>query len=95
MSQNMLPFEKKEAKFFGSYSLMYIKMRLLRYIQGKSFKNSDGVIFLSNYAYDSLSKLLILIPKPMHCNSPFLTGSVGFPRAKQDIISVPPEIEER
>ena len=58
MSQNMLPFEKKEAKFFGSYSLMYIKMMLLRYIQGKSFKNSDGMIFLTNYAYDSLSKIL-------------------------------------
>ena len=33
-------------------------MMLLRHIQGKSFKNSDGMIFLTNYAYDSLSKIL-------------------------------------
>jgi len=58
MSQNMLPFETNEAKFFGLYSLMYLKMVLLKYIQGWSFKNSDGVIFLTEYAYKSISEFL-------------------------------------
>ena len=58
MSQNMLPFEKHKARLFGLFSLMNLKMRLLRFIQGQSLKKSDGIIFLSNYAFESISKSL-------------------------------------
>lgn len=58
MSQNMLPFEINEAMYFGRFSLMRLKMWLLKFIQGKSLKNSNGVIFLTNYAEKFISKNL-------------------------------------
>lgn len=50
MSQNMLPFEPEEAKRFGRWSWMRLKMWLLRQSQGRSFRKSDGLIFLTHYA---------------------------------------------
>lgn len=50
MSQNMLPFEPEEAKRFGRWSWMRLKMWLLRQSQGRSFKKADGLIFLTQYA---------------------------------------------
>lgn len=50
MSQNMLPFEPLEAERFGRASLMRLKMRMLRYSQGQSFRRADGLIFLTRYA---------------------------------------------
>ena len=50
MSQNMLPFESRESALFGRLSGMNMKMRLLRYTQGRSFKRAQGVIFLTQYA---------------------------------------------
>ena len=58
MSQNMLPFQKHEAKYFGRFSFMRIKMWLLKHVQGLSFKRADGVIFLTNYADKFISKFL-------------------------------------
>lgn len=58
MSQNMLPFEPDEAKRFGQFSLMRLKMRLLRTTQGRSFRHADGVIFLTHYARDAVSAAL-------------------------------------
>ena len=58
MSRNMLPFEPSEAAKFGKFSLMRLKMKLLRYSQSSSLKGADGVIFLSNYAQSSVSKLI-------------------------------------
>jgi glycosyltransferase involved in cell wall biosynthesis len=49
MSQNLLPFEWKEAQRFG-WSFLTIKFILLRWIQSRSFRNSDGVVFLTEYA---------------------------------------------
>ena len=49
MSQNLLPFEWRELKRFG-LSWMSLKLGLLRLIQGVSFKRSDGLIFLTQYA---------------------------------------------
>ncbi len=43
----------------------------------------------------SSSQISTAMPRPRHCNSPAYTGSVGFPKAKQEIMSVPPEMEER
>jgi len=36
---------------------------------------------------------LTAIPNPRHWISPRYTGKVGFPPAKHEIISVPPEID--
>ncbi len=49
ISQNLLPFSKDEVeKYF--FSLFYIKMKLLRFIQKLSFKMSHGIIFLHKYS---------------------------------------------
>ena len=58
MSQNMLPFEPKEAIRFGRWSWMRLKMWLLRQSQGRSFKNADGLIFLTQYAQERISATL-------------------------------------
>jgi len=58
MSQNMLPFEPQEALRFGRWSWMRLKMWLLRQSQWRSFKKADGLIFLTQYARESLSPWL-------------------------------------
>lgn len=60
MSQNMLPFEPDEAATFGRLSLMRLKMRMLRSVQGRSFSRAAGVIFLSRYAQSRLCSSLRL-----------------------------------
>ena len=57
MSQNMLMFEQKERKKFG-ISFARFKLKFLYYTQKKSFTNSSGIIFLSNYAKKIISNLL-------------------------------------
>jgi glycosyltransferase involved in cell wall biosynthesis len=49
MSQNVLPFDWRMIFRYG-ISRMMLKLVLLRYVQSRSFKRSDGLIFLSNYA---------------------------------------------
>ena len=58
MSQNMLPFESKEAILFGNLSLMWCKLNLLRIFQSQAFKRADGVIFLTQYAKDKINLIL-------------------------------------
>lgn len=58
MSQNMLPFEPLEAARFGRLSPMRLKMWLLRYAQGLSFRRADAMIFLTQYAETVVSKAL-------------------------------------
>jgi glycosyltransferase involved in cell wall biosynthesis len=58
MSQNMLPFEPEEAKRFGRWSWMRLKMWLLRQSQGRSFKKADGLIFLTQYACNGVCRWL-------------------------------------
>jgi glycosyltransferase involved in cell wall biosynthesis len=57
MSRNMLMFEEKERKKYG-FSFDRLKLKLLYYVQKKSFTESSGVIFLSDYAKKSISDLL-------------------------------------
>lgn len=54
MSQNMLPFEFCEMRRFG-VSLSFLKMALLRISQGRTFKRSQGIIFLTEYAKKVIS----------------------------------------
>jgi len=49
MSQNLLPFELTELKRYG-LSLMTLRLLLLRFSQSRSFKKSNGIIFLTEFA---------------------------------------------
>ncbi|MEW6258728.1 MAG: glycosyltransferase family 1 protein [Thermodesulfobacteriota bacterium] len=51
MSRNLLPFEWREMRHYG-WSWITIKMGVLRQTQSRSFRNADGVIFLTQYAKD-------------------------------------------
>lgn len=55
MSQNMLPFEKKErARFFPSFT--YLRYLILNVTQARSFRNSAGIIYLTTYARDAIAQ---------------------------------------
>lgn len=58
MSQNMLPFEPKEAGLFGVGSLMWLKIQVLRILQGRAFRRADGVLFLTHYARERVMQTL-------------------------------------
>jgi glycosyltransferase involved in cell wall biosynthesis len=64
MSQNMLPFEPSEASRFGYGSGAWFKMKLLRVLQGRSFKRADGIIFLTEYARRTIGAVLGGFPCP-------------------------------
>lgn len=51
MSQNLLPFEMSELRRYG-WTLFTLKLLLLRLTQSRSFRRTDGVIFLTEYARD-------------------------------------------
>ena len=55
MSRNMLVFDKSEQKKFG-FSWYRLKFILLFYVQRRSFQNSQGLIFISQYAKEYISK---------------------------------------
>ena len=56
MSQNMLPFESGEARRFGVGSLMWFKLKILRWAQSRSMKKASGLIFLTDYAKQHVLK---------------------------------------
>lgn len=58
MSQNMLPFESEEAKRFGIMSPMWLKLQVLRYMQSRAFRGADGLVFLTRYARDTVTRAL-------------------------------------
>ncbi len=57
MCRNMLPFKWQESRRYG-ISWMSLKFVLLRVGQLNTFKEADGLIFLSGYAKSSVSKIL-------------------------------------
>ena len=57
MSQNMLPFAPREALRYG-LSAMTLKLGLIRLAQLRSFRRSQGLIFLSDHAAQSITPLL-------------------------------------
>lgn len=59
MSRNMLIFDKIERNRFF-ISLTWLKLITLYFIQKKSFKNADGIIFISSYARNYISKVIDL-----------------------------------
>ena len=62
VSQNMLPFDVEERRRFF-LSLNYVRYLFLRVLQEVTFKNSKGVIFLSNYARKCISSSICLKTK--------------------------------
>jgi glycosyltransferase involved in cell wall biosynthesis len=56
MSRNMLPFEWAELRRFG-FSLIALKLLLLRWNQSYSFRRADGTIFLTRYAFNEVTKV--------------------------------------
>ena len=57
MSQNLLPFEMKEALRYG-VSWVLLRILILRLVQGRSFRKADGVIFLTDYARKTVSNVV-------------------------------------
>jgi len=57
MSRNLLPFEWRELRRFG-WSLMTVKLCLLRFSQTRTLRRAEGVIFLTDYAYRVLMPVL-------------------------------------
>lgn len=57
MSQNMLPFQWRELKRYGS-SLMALKLLFLRFSQKRSFRRANGVIFLTQFAKETIGKIV-------------------------------------
>src|SRR5690606_23700870 len=62
VSQNMLPFEMKEVFRFKNW-FTRIKFFLLFLTQSYTFRKADGIIFLTNYAKDKISKAIRLKKK--------------------------------
>jgi glycosyltransferase involved in cell wall biosynthesis len=56
MSRNMLPFEWRELRRYGP-SLMAARLLLLRFGQARTFARADGLIFLTAYARDAVSRV--------------------------------------
>ena len=56
MSQNLFPFEWHAIRANG-FSLRSLKFILLRWVQSYSFRHSDGVIFLTQYARAAVLKV--------------------------------------
>ncbi|UGS24174.1 glycosyltransferase family 4 protein [Flavobacterium channae] len=59
MSQNMLPFEFKEASRFKSFSVR-LRFLILFFLQSFTFKRANGIVFLTNYAFNFISKKIKL-----------------------------------
>ncbi|KRH96858.1 glycosyltransferase family 1 protein [Cylindrospermopsis sp. CR12] len=55
MSQNLLPFDLPEMRRYG-WSLMQLRILLLRETQRQTFENADAVIFLTKYAEECVTK---------------------------------------
>lgn len=57
MSRNMLPFEWNELKRYG-WSLFTLKLLLLRVTQARTYKKTDGLIFLTAYARQAVVRVV-------------------------------------
>ena len=57
VSQNLLPFEWVELFRYG-WTIMTFKFLILRWLQSRSFRQADGLIFLTHYAKKKISHCL-------------------------------------
>lgn len=61
MSQSMLPFEYREAFRYGC-SWMSVRNVLLRWSQARSFRSAHGLVFLTRYAQETVTKAVKDVP---------------------------------
>jgi glycosyltransferase involved in cell wall biosynthesis len=61
MSRNLLPFEWPELRRYGS-SLVGLRLRLLRRAQSRTFRRADGLIFLTQYARETVTRVIGSVP---------------------------------
>lgn len=80
MSRDMLSYEGREMQRFG-ISLARLRLIMLRFIQSRSMKRADGVIFLTNYAarviQETTGKLRCLSVIPHGVGSAFKQTTSG------------------
>ena len=57
MSRNMLVFDHNERNRYG-FSKIYLRLKLLEYVQSYSFSKAKSVIFISNYARQVITQRL-------------------------------------
>lgn len=57
MSRNMLPFERRELARYR-WSATGLRLLLLRFAQARTFRRSEGLIFLTRYASDTVLRLI-------------------------------------
>lgn len=87
MSQNMLPFESKEASRYKSRRAR-LRFKVLRLTQSFTFKHAAAMIFISSYAQKTITKIVGINKKPATIiphgiNTQFLNA----PREQKEISS--------
>lgn len=58
MSQNLLPFAPKEMSYYSLFNHVRIRMAILRQVQAFSMRHAEGLIFLTNFAKDTILSLI-------------------------------------
>jgi len=56
MSRDMLPFELSEINRYKKFSILWLRLFLLRFIQLNSLKKATIALFLTNYAYQIINQ---------------------------------------
>jgi len=85
MSQNLLPFDPAESRRFG-WSSIRLRYLILRMLQSRTFRNADGVIFLTRGAQQAVERLT----GPLRAKTAIIPHGITeamchSPRAQQDI----------
>jgi glycosyltransferase involved in cell wall biosynthesis len=62
--QNMLPFDRNEFLRFD-FSALTLKFFILRFIQGRTFVRSNGLVVLSDYAQDVITSYIPKLSAPL------------------------------
>lgn len=57
MSRNMLPFEREELRRYG-WSQTSFRLHLLRWVQSRTFRRADGLVFLTQYAREAVLRVV-------------------------------------
>lgn len=86
MSRNMLPFQMEEALRYG-VSINTLKLFVLRLIQIRSFKNSEGVIFLTEFAKNEVLKAAKYLNSESRIIPHGLSSKFFHPPQKQEVIT--------
>jgi len=57
MSRNLLPFDWRELRRYG-WSFTSLRLMLLRWTQSRTFRQADGLVFLTQYARDAVMRVV-------------------------------------